>query len=297
MRGEYLAGCVLALSLALAPSVQAQAPSAPAPPVAPTTGAQAPQHPTYADAPEILTPPPHWDSASLTAARGNLARWRNAERRRIGLAPPEGCTGGANDPMGCMRPFEGYFMVLPRPGTEAPPFMPGSIVSGRFFDPYSNIGTSDFLAATLVDGKGICGATINLLRVDDAVYLGPAYDASWPELRAAMALDIPDQVFSDPPHIDRALVQIATRPPAEASAAYYPGRALGNNISGVGVAACAILVDGALRCGGLSEDPAGWGFALATARLANAITVRENLTDGRSGVGSCFELRVPWNAG
>jgi hypothetical protein len=309
--------CVLAAMMgmigAVAAPALAQQPPAEAPPRPPLVVEPAPP------APVVLTrsPSPLFDAVSglaateptlegLRAGRGNLARWRDAERARIGPALKENIEANKRAEAQYQAARETLSVKqrrkLPRPkrlpeGRLLPPVVG---YAAHFYvkdgvervglgaliwdDVGSDAGTPSVATVALRRAGDFCGRFSAPL--EDLVYLGPEWtppmaaleEALLPEPSPEQRLSIYDVAWFKPPN-----GAILSRT--------FPPRALAREKPGTATLTCTIT-EGPLACTLVSESPAGWGFGEAALTAASMIEVAPQLPDGSSAIGR--ELCAPF---
>ena len=253
---------------------------------------------SYSAVPGLLAVEPTLEG--LRAARGNLARWRDAERARVGpflvdnfqanqkaKAEYEAASAGRSGkqlgavpqpklvPEGeLLEPVKGYgahFYV--KDGVER-------IGLGllNWVDVSSNAGAPSQATVIHLSSQDFCGRTTAPL--EDLVYLGPELT---PELKA-----LEERLRPDSPAAQARLnvLDVAwLKPPSSDLLAFtFPPRAFQHARSGLTALTCTIT-EGALACTVVIEEPTGWGFGEAALKAASLIEVAPQLPDGSSAIG------------
>lgn len=289
-----------------------------------TSLAPAQSHPVFETPPATLALPSHWSAATLAEQKGNLARWRDAERTRVGpyvahqetiaqtqseeaarqsalegqracLALPPARRGpclaqvqltpGVAPSRGVIAAIGGYFMAT----GNAAPFRPGAILQGSWSDESSERGARSLAQLTLVDGAGYCGVDGASVSIGELTYLGPRYDRHWPALAAQVAGAAPSQPDREIPYAD--LRAHADGAPLDRM---LPMNAFASGRSGSARLHCAIGGEGALTCLLVSEDPAGAGFGDSARTMLAHFSVAAR--DGSPVEGACTDVEMTFNA-
>jgi hypothetical protein len=201
---------------------------------------------------------------AMLAARGNLARWRDAERARRG-------------PTRKLPEVVGFFAFF----SEASGETSVRIGAGVWEDAASQAGAPSVLSLEPPDD---CGRVE--VDIADVAYLGgmeqrPVYKPLAHSLRPAAA---------GPPvlgPVDVLWLKLVTPRLLISS---YPASAIEASRSGKVALRCKITA-GPLDCKVAQEEPRGWGFGRAGLQVATQIAVAPQLPDGSSAIGR--ELCVP----
>lgn len=250
--------------------------AAPLPAAAQTTGART----TYAEASQRLERPASWSLADVRAASGNLARWRDNERARMGAYAIDSRTG---DRRNAIDEVSGYFAYF------GDGYSPGGIIEARWARPNAQAGAPDSLWASYSQPRTICDATLQRATPDIAeiAYLGPAWLPEFEALDAALETEAPSAAGAPLPegvNVDFAAVPDVSR--------FYPARALEREQTGVVGMACLVLPDYRALCGTTGETPAGWDFGVAAQRAMRTVRMAQTTTYGEPSVGTCFVKRI-----
>lgn len=251
----------------------------------------------------VYDPVPGLDAApptpnAIAVNRGNVLRWRDAERSRIGGYSRE------NEAINNVRQreYQQAFIEAMRRRTPVPPMVErlpvgplltslagyfwyaydeagtpsGAVVSGAWRDGRSSAGDPTFMYGTAVHPDRFCQRR----RIDmaDVTYLGPALT---PEIRA---LDT-----AVPPSEQRVLnlfdARVSRRPDARIYAQHYPMRALEREKTGDVSMECTINPDTTVSCVNRHETPEGWGFGEAGLLVAQRYAFEPTLQNGEPSAG------------
>lgn len=262
---------------------------------------------SYSAVPGLLAAEPTLEG--LRAARGNLARWRDAERARLGPfskenyeanrkaeAEYEAASAGrsGNQPGAVPQPklvpegellepvkgYGAYFYV--KDGVERIGF---SVLN--WVDVRSNAGAPSQATVIHLSSQDFCGRTTAPL--EDLVYLGPELT---PELKA-----LEERLQPDNPAAQARLniFDVAwLKPPSRDLLVFtFPSRAIQHDQSGLTALTCTIT-EGALACTVVFEEPTGWGFGEAALKAATRIEVAPQLPDGSSAIGREMCLQISY---
>jgi hypothetical protein len=234
----------------------------------------------HPDAPSTMGYPSTWRLADVRAAAGNVARWRDGERARIGSYELDWVSGVATN---ALPEISGFFAVM---GDE---HMPGGVVEGSWRRTDSAIGAPGGFSARYTHPPTICGArlTFGQADIDGATYLGSRWLPEFETLNAELLAAAPSPVGTQLP--EGVYVPFATTPDA---VRFYPIRALERNMEGVAEVACYVLPDYRAICGTVSETPTGWGFGENAERAMRAARVQEVASNGAPSAGTCSVRRV-----
>ena len=89
----------------------------------------------------------------------------------------------------------------------------------------------------------------------------------------------------------------ARRPTAEEVMRHYPEAALRLGISGRGVVACTVALDGRLEnCEAVDVTPAGYGFGEAALAVAQYVRMTPQTLDGKPRAGARIRLPITFGA-
>src|SRR5262249_4904624 len=142
---------------------------------------------------------------------------------------------------------------------------------------------------------------LNSVRADEVVYLGTERSAAMDALDAALAPIASRTVVGGPLQDVRTerLVAYDSAPTAALVTRFYPPRALDRGITGGVVLNCLIQEDHTFRCGVVSQEPVGWGFAEAALRAMQNPQVRlaAIADNGQPSAGMCIRRRVSFRLG
>jgi hypothetical protein len=279
---------VIALALSGAPAAGQEE-------AADSSGAEAsPVRSAYPAAPAGIEPPAAWTIEAVRAARGNLARWRDAERRRLGAYSWDIVGRGEERRLNVENAISevgGYFAFF------GDAIKPAGLVEGTWRDPMSEAGKPSTLRGAYVHPYSICNGAIDLAlaALDDATYLGAEWRAEFDAL---------DEALGGPPGGratgGRTLPAGVTGPTLNAPsmvrdvARFYPRRALEGRQEGRATLSCLVQPRFNLHCATASEDPPGWEFGDAALRVFGQSSVRVTgaTSDGQSSVGLCVRTSV-----
>ena len=291
MRGRMrIAGVAAALMLAAAPALAQR-------------GLIQQGYREFPAAPDALQAPAPTTDA-IVAARGNVLRWRDDARARIGPYSRENEAANirmrtaqldaryaqlrkrARDresvpeptylPEGPMLPaFAGYFAYFYNVAGAS--MM--TVVSASWRDPVSNAGEASSVHGMAMLPDTFCG--IRVVSLADVTYLGPTYT---PEIAALNRAWLgPRQA---PLTLTGSELTFTRTPAGSMFYRYYPPRALEREREGTVSMLCDIGETAALTCTISSEEPSGWGFAEAALRIAaEGYLVDPVLRDGGPSVG------------
>ncbi len=263
---------------------------------------------SYSAVPGLLAAEPTLEG--LRAARGNLARWRDAERARVGPFSKENYEANRKaeaeyEAAKARAIYEGFNAIARRsrkerravPRPELLPEVALRPVNGyaaHFFvkdgveriglgvlnweDVSSNAGAPSQAKVNHRSVQDFCGRTT--VPLEDLVYLGPELT---PELKA-----LEERLQPDTPAAQARLnvydVAWLKPPSSDILAVTFPQRALERARSGLTALTCTIT-EGALACTVVIEEPTGWGFGEAALKAASLIEVAPQLPDGSSAIG------------
>lgn len=244
----------------------------------------------YPSAPDGLATPRDGALESARAMQGNLARWRDSERARLG--PYRLSDREPYAPIGAIGEVGGYFAIFG--GERSPP----GVAHGIWRDSDSAVGERSMMRLTYVTAPTVCGAPRLAASADigELSYLGPALSEALLALNETLGGDNGQARRIDGP----TLGPDAPTPPFESQPTYhdfsrfYPLRALEREQQGAVFLMCRVLGDRSLICGVANEDPPGWGFGEAALRIMENSRVRvvPTLGDGALSVGYCLQRRV-----
>lgn len=233
-------------------------------------------------------------------AFGNLARWRDEERGRIGLFLSD--NAAENDRL--LRQHQedlnawlgsrwrrGPAPVLPAALPEGPllPSVRGvflvrrggghAVVRGFWSDPESNPGDSSAIEAVALNPELYCG--LERFALEDAAFLGlhptPAIEA----LSAGLTAQT-----QEPAILYASQVQIQRRPDSTLFWRAYPTQALEREIEGLSSVVCTVTQGRLTACAVAAEEPADLGFGQAALALATeGFVIGPTLTDGGRSEG------------
>jgi hypothetical protein len=253
-------------------------------------------------APSTLTAPAP-TTEDIVAARGNLQRWRDAERARIGPYVRENEIENA-------RLRSAYQSALAtqsrrrardREPVEAPTYLPvgptlpavggyfayfyeaegvprRTVVAAIWRDRRTNAGEPSTAGAAAMLPDAFCAN--REIALADLAYLGPVYT---PEI-AALNRDWLG-ALAGPPVLSGAELAFTRTPAGALFARYYPERALAREMEGSSYMLCDIGAAG-LTCAVTWEDPPGWGFGEAALKIAaEGYRVAPELVGGGSAIG------------
>lgn len=248
----------------------------------------------YDAPPTSLRLPSEFSLEGATAARGNLVRWRDAERQRIGAYRSETDRNGVTRVTNALPDVGGYFVIF-----EGGRALPG-IVQGNWSRPDSALGQRMVQRNMLyAQPHQVCGSPRARADVefDSVTYLGhqwrPEFDQIDQQLRGAVSLNAEAIPRSDPP------MGYETPPTARDFSRYYPMRALDREREGGAILNCFVRPDRTLTCGVESEDPPGLEFGEAARMIMEAPSVRvpAQAVHGEETAGRCIQRRVAFRLG
>jgi hypothetical protein len=245
------------------------APPNPAPPL--TSGPPIPADEQAASL-QRLQLPTAWNTAAITEARTNLARWRANEYFRF-------------ERKDLFPGITGYFAVIGGRG------LPGGVVQGTWHL------AGDAFAADYVQPPSICATPIRPLgaEIDDVVYLGPHWRPEFETLDTELGGDARSRVRAGRSLPEGVAAPAWEIPPSAADfGRYYPSRAMQRNFEGRAELICLVREDLSLDCAVASETPPGWSFGAAALRIINnpSIRVAATLANGRPSAGLCIAKTV-----
>lgn len=248
--------------------------------------------PAATDRPRFEAPPAEiemaasFSLANVQAARGNVARWRDSIRQRLG-AYNEGPAGTRN-----MPGVSGYFATFGGDGVGA------GIAHGRWFDADSGIdepGRMSMLA--FATPHALCNAQVYWTDalIAEATYLGPEWRPEFEALDAALRASVADRSNAQwlPEGVQ---TPYTTAPRVEDVTRVYPSGAMRRSQEGRAALACLVLEDYRLRCGVSDAGPAEFagGFASAAMRVFQNERVRMAATasNGQATAGLCIRRGI-----
>lgn len=239
----------------------------------------------YPTPPASLTTPQVWNLDGVLAIRGNLGRWRDSERTRIGPYEVDPTTGVGRNLIGEVGGYFAYF----GDGVQ-----PGGIVESTWRQPSAGVGQSGALRPRYIRPRSICDATLERAVTDIAelTYLGPEWLPEFDALDAALATAAPSATGRQ--LTEGETVRFASSPDLSR---YYPQRALEREAQGLVEISCIVRADFRVVCGTISETPPGWGFGEATQRAMRSMRVQETTSNGEPSSGVCFQQRIRWMTG
>lgn len=220
--------------------------------------------------------PSAWDLASVRAARGNLTRWRDSERERIGAYEFDWTTGVARN---SLPEVGGYFAYF------GDGVLPGGIIEAHWSQPAAGVGQRGHLSARYTHRRLICEATLERAYTDlsEAAYLGsrwlPEFDTLDAELEA-QTLRVSTRALPDGVTVSFLQITDFSR--------FYPPSALERHVEGVVEMACFVRPDHRLVCGTVSEAPIGHQFGEAAQRAMQTARVQDVASNGEPVAGVCF---------
>jgi hypothetical protein len=260
-------------------------------------------HRVFPEAPDGLAAP-ELTTEAIVAARGNVLRWRDETRARIGpysrenealnirmrteyyharsaemlkrRRDRENVPEPTYLPVGPILPVFGgyfaYFGVVDGAQTM-------TVLSGSWRDTGSNVGEASSVRGLAMLPDAFCG--IREVSLADLTYLGPAYT---PEIAALNRAWLgPRQA---PVTLSGADLKFSRTPIGGEFFRYYPIRALERAMEGSVSMLCDIGESSALACAIAWEAPIGWGFGEAALRLAaDGYRVDPVLRDGGPSAG------------
>lgn len=249
----------------------------------------APSEPPALEPRQVYSPPPAslqiltgWDIASIRAARGNVARWRDSERQRLGPYEATRRSGRQN----ALQEVSGYFAFL------GDPRLPAGVVEAHWERPSAGVGQMGWVVATYSAGRTICGGALGSIASDIAelTYLGSNWRSEFDVLDTQLAALAPLPDGRTLP--EGVSAPTAQYPHAGDFARFYPMRAQHAAVQGYVDLNCLVREDLSLQCGILSEKPEGWQFGQAAQRIMRQTRVAPLASDGQPTPGVCTPRRV-----
>lgn len=248
----------------------------------------------YAPPPDDLAMPRDATIESARAMRGNLVRWRDSERARLG--PYRLSDRAPYAPVGGIGEVGGYFAIFG--GERSPP----GVAHGIWRDSDSAVGERSTMRLTYVTAALVCGAprAAGGIDISEVTFLGP-----WRSEFASLDETL-GGVGGEARRIEgltlapgAPLPAFETQPSYQDFSRFYPVRAMEREQQGWAHLMCHVLGDRSLICGVASEDPLGWGFGEAALRIMENPRVRitPTLQGGASSVGYCLQRRVRFALG
>jgi hypothetical protein len=233
----------------------------------------------YDPPPSSVETPRAWDLESVRAARGNLGRWRDQERQRLGPARFDSETRTTRNAIASVG---GYFAFF---GDGQ---LPGGVVEARWDQPAARVGLQGHLWARYTHQRLICEATLQSAYSDisELTYLGAQWLPEFDALDAALVAEAPAPIGRN--LAEGASVQFISPPDFSR---FYPPRAVEREAEGVVEIACLVRDDYRVTCATVSETPEGWDFGYAAQRAMRTVVAQETV-NGEPTSGACFTKRV-----
>lgn len=247
--------------------------------------------PSFETPPAGISAPASFRLADVSAARGNIARWRDETRRQLGPFN-ESPAGAAN-----MPGVSGYFAFFGGEGVA-----PG-IIHGRWFDAASGENQPSRMSMlTFAVPRAICTAQVYWANtaISDVTYLGPEWRPEFEPLDAALRASGPAQ--QEPSFLpDDVALSFTSAPNATDVTRYYPARAMERDTEGRVRLGCLVLADHHLRCGVIEAEPATFAgaFASAATRIMqlDRVRVAETAANGQATAGLCVRRNISFRLG
>lgn len=261
-----------------------------------------PPPPEYSAPPSTLVLPENYSLLAVEQARGNLARWRDAERRRIGAYIP--ARGPDRAAERALPGVGGYFALFA--GAAARP----GIAYGYWSDPSSDVGSrSAARGLVLRSPYTICGGQLPWAGdayLGDIAYLGNTWRPEFEDLDSLLGAS--DHRIVTGREIPAEVLPFAPSQPMPDVSRFYPARAMEREIEAVVLMGCRVEADFTLQCGVIGVDvprPAlgaldwraenytsDFGRAAIRVMQSSRLRVTEITTDGQSPSGACVRRRI-----
>lgn len=244
-------------------------------PFAPTT--------VYELPPASLELPRSWDLDSVRAARGNLARWRDSERQRLGAYDFDFRTGVARN---ALPEVGGYFAYF---GDGQ---LPGGIVEARWRGAESRTGEAGPIWSRYTHDRRLCGGRVETgyADVSEMTYLGSNWLTDFDTLDSELGRASPGAAGRTLP--EGVTLSFAQPPSPRDFSRFYPAPAYRASVSGYAELACYVRSDLGLYCATLSESPIGYDFGESSQRIMRGVRVASALSNGEPSPGYCLQRRV-----
>ncbi|MEQ1618787.1 MAG: energy transducer TonB [Terricaulis sp.] len=256
----------------------------PSPPFAtPAAGAYEPSIVYDAPPPSLLLPQ-LYSIEGIRAAVGNLARWRDQERARVG--PYEAQWRNERQVVrNALPPIGGYYAFFGNAD------FPAGIVEARWEDARSEIGRPSTVRGAYVAPRNVCGGVVARMRGSLAAfaYLGSSWREEFSALEVELAALTP---MPEGPQIGAGVPIVPNSLPN--SSRFYPQRALEREIEGQVMLGCFVRPDLSLQCGVVSETPPGWGFGEAAQEIFSRVRGEPQARNGEPSAGACAPYAVPF---
>jgi hypothetical protein len=243
--------------------------------------------------------PNTWNEASLQQAKGNLVRWRDSERRRLGepFAPPPETLNDRQacevmrargqtcpprpEPRGLIAPVSGYFVVMEANNSAA--LKKGSVLQGDWQDPFSQVGQTSEVYATAQNQQPRCGVpeTRRLsVRISDLAFVGPDLPNTVAEIADGLRRQDPTQEINLP----LGLIGFAR--------SLTENDVMNARVGDDGWAAfrCRVGTDGRPECQGQTESHRD--FHLRLDRILRSLRFKTVDASGQSTIGVCTTLKI-----
>lgn len=271
------------LFLALVGSLTSAAQSPSPPVVTPAAGVFEPRN-FYDPPPPSLRLPQFYSIDALHSETGNLARWRDQERARIG-AYEAVWRNERRVVRNALPQVGGYYAFFGNAD------FPAGIVEASWNDESSEIGRPSTTRGSYVAPRSVCGGAVAHMRSDLAAfaYLGSSWREEFSALDAELAALTP---MPEGQHLG-AGVPFAANSSLEFSR-FYPQRALERELEGQAILGCFVRPELTLQCGVISETPPGWGFGEAAQRVFQRARVEPQARNGEPSAGACASYAVPF---
>jgi hypothetical protein len=237
----------------------------------------------YDTPPASLALPQGFAIDEVRAAIGNVVRWRDQERARMGRYAARQ-RGERLAPQNAMPDIGGYFAIFGADGLAG-------VVEGRWSYPASEVGQPASARGAYIAPRRVCGGLVTHsdFALADATFLGATWRADFETLDAQLQALAPmpegAELRSGVPFTPDSLLDFSR---------FYPGRALDQEIEGQATLGCFVKPDHRLQCGVVSEAPAGFGFGHAALRIFARAHVEPQARNGEPSAGRCTLFFVPF---
>lgn len=248
--------------------------------------------PSYEASPSTLALPTDSSLSAVERARGNLARWRDEERQRLGRYIRARSNGAAAEH--AISGVGGYFALFPDTTTR-----PG-IAYGYWSDPASTAGSASLVRELLfVTPYRVCGGQLPWagdMGLNEIAYLGSVWRPEFEALDASLSA-LESRIMTGPLLTQDDGLRVAFQVAPDFSR-FYPQRALDREIQALVMMGCRVEEDFNLQCGVIGVDVQPPNFALDFGQAAiRAVKLGrpralETTGDGHSSVGACLRRGI-----